>query len=920
MKVTETNKSIIGGAIRSREQTIAQEHIDMATSMFRDRIYTDKIKAALVETLTNAIDEHRKHNVNRPVDILVSKKEICIRDFGLGLTEEETFGTFFQFFKSTKNTTNTFIGGFGFGAKAPGAYNPTYFVESFYGGKKSVYMSVPKGFKSIAHLIKVEDTELPTGICVRIPIKNENDAQLFLFCALDAYKLIGFYTDPNLQEIRIIPALNKDYSYDWYCSLINDREKLDSMSVDTIFDEYNKKIASGASFYQGTWISKAEHEAYKPLKYTDYNGIYKNFLLPLTTELAKHNIIYNSKELIINNKLGIISRSNFNYSFFTSKTYAYDGDMMYKIQLPDSIKDKYITRDYYFGYDKIIIIFFKRGELTISPSRESIEQSDVLNNFIESKFIEAIADLRAAVDASLKEFLSKDTTTYLNFYRWTQNTLLRAFYSDSEWKNMIPPTVSFPGVNVLRAHIYQDKNTDGTTSLDVSPDSITSERWLNYTNEFGICDKDLRAFCMEKQNRFIIINDLNRSTQHKKIIQGFVKYISENKLIDNIMPDQDCAARNCLFFIQRHIQKDTNQFVHGSYSVSKDDYPLHLKNNFIDPLNDKFKKTFNVSYDILKHNRDYFFLSEFIDKIPVTRTISARTKISVNDLNTCSCYKFIPSHKKYHKLTLADLYDAGDFDKCRFATVKEFNETAAIFGLKNKSYGDSFNITDLFDSANNSNDVITHLFPNYYLCSKTVKNAAISLGATEFTPYDIFKEVKAFLVKYNIKVLPSILQRLVQLVGDIDIYDNFKIISYENFGSILSDKRLGGDKQLPDDLLSYRFARNLQYMIKYCVEIFNNTDKNSYSFRKDINDFSLEEYNDDTNAIDKKLIDDFNALFGDNILEKFMLLDMRIPSLSSNMELLTNDDSQKFQTYKTTIKAKYKNEIINLIKRTLNVK
>lgn len=920
MKVTETNKSIIGGAIRSREQTIAQEHIDMATSMFRDRIYTDKIKAALIETLTNAIDEHRKHNVTRPVDILVSRKEICIRDFALGLAEEETFGTFFQFFKSTKNTSNTFIGGFGFGAKAPGAYNPTYFVESFYGGKKSVYMSVPKGFKSIANLIKVEDTELPSGICVRIPIKSKEDAKQFLFCALDAYKLIGFYTDPLLQEIRIIPTLTRDYSYDWYCSIINDKEKLDSLSVDAIFDEYNKRFKSVDSYYRKDWPQEAEnwgrdaeHRMYKPLKFTDYNGIYKDFLLPLTAELAKHNIIYNNKELIINNKLGFVSRNNFNYSFFCqSAVYAYDGDMMYKLQLPDNIINKYILHNSFLGYDKTVIIFFKRGELIISPSRETIEQSDILNNFIESRLIEAITELKEAVKSSLKEFISKDFITYSNFYNWLQNTILRAFYQDSEWKNLVPPMINFPGVNVLKAYIFKNKNSDETTDLQVIQDDISTQHWMNYTTDFDSCANSLLA-CMEKQNRFVIINDLNKSTPYKKIIQGFLKYISKNKLDDKIILGPDCEGRNCFFFIQKHIQKDTDKFTDYNYSVSREDYPLHLKNNFIDPINKQFKKTFDVTYDIFKHNRDYFYLSEFVDDIPVTRTISARSKINADDLTTCTCYEFVGAHKKYGKTTLAELYNAGKLDKCRFATVKEFNETGAIFGVKNNPYATPFNITGLFDASYYGSEPCAKLlFPDFYLCSKAVKTAAIALGATEFTPYDVFKAVKTFLVKYNIKVLSPVIPPLCRLLNYIDIYDKFKVISYETFGNILFDKRLIDD-------LSYSDARELQKIIKYCVEMFNDTDKSSYSFRKDISDFSLEEYNGDTKDVTEKLLNEFNALFDGNFIEKLVFLNSQLSDVYSYKGLLLNDDYKNFEAFKTTVKTKYKDKIFDLIKRTLNV-
>lgn len=196
MKIKESNKSIIGGVLRSCVQTIASENIDRATALFRDRIYTDKKKAAICEPICNAIDEHRKHNVDRPVDVVFTTSEIIIRDFARGLSDDDVLNIFFQYFRSTKDTDNAHIGGFGIGAKAPGAYNPVYFVESFFEGKHTVFMSVPDGFRSTANLIQQEDTDLPSGICVRIPLlagTQLEDRQEFMHIAQDVAKMIGFY-------------------------------------------------------------------------------------------------------------------------------------------------------------------------------------------------------------------------------------------------------------------------------------------------------------------------------------------------------------------------------------------------------------------------------------------------------------------------------------------------------------------------------------------------------------------------------------------------------------------------------------------------------------------------------------------------------------------------------------------------------
>lgn len=73
MKVFEENKSICGGIAEQVKQSISAERVGMAISILRDRIYSDKFKATLFETLSNALDEHVKYGIKRPVSIHLTK-------------------------------------------------------------------------------------------------------------------------------------------------------------------------------------------------------------------------------------------------------------------------------------------------------------------------------------------------------------------------------------------------------------------------------------------------------------------------------------------------------------------------------------------------------------------------------------------------------------------------------------------------------------------------------------------------------------------------------------------------------------------------------------------------------------------------------------------------------------------------------
>lgn len=75
--------------------------------------------------------------------------------------------------------------------------------------------------------------------------------------------------------------------------------------------------------------------------------------------------------------------NTFYSSFFKScNYYAYDGDNIYKIDIPNEIFNEYnIIKNAY-----TVLLFFKRGEIPISPTRESIEINNFTNDWIKGKF------------------------------------------------------------------------------------------------------------------------------------------------------------------------------------------------------------------------------------------------------------------------------------------------------------------------------------------------------------------------------------------------------------------------------------------------------------------------------------------------------------------------------------------------------
>lgn len=117
-----------------------------AAYFMRDKIYTDKELAVCREYLSNAIDEHKKHKISRPVEIGLRSEEdgieFFVRDFAKGLSEHHVRTIFAQYFKSTKSDENESIGGFGIGSKAGHCYSNTFYIRSFFEGVNTLYSCV----------------------------------------------------------------------------------------------------------------------------------------------------------------------------------------------------------------------------------------------------------------------------------------------------------------------------------------------------------------------------------------------------------------------------------------------------------------------------------------------------------------------------------------------------------------------------------------------------------------------------------------------------------------------------------------------------------------------------------------------------------------------------------------------------------
>lgn len=158
--------------------TFGISHVDEAHIMgiLRDGLYSDKIMAVLREYSSNAWDAHREAlkgdtpiRVHMPTDL---EPTFTVRDWGLGLSEEDVFTTYTKYGKSTKRDTNDAVGMLGIGCKSGFAYSETFTVTSWHGGMKKIYIAVlDPSDRGLMNKIHEEPCGEETGVEIQIPVR-----------------------------------------------------------------------------------------------------------------------------------------------------------------------------------------------------------------------------------------------------------------------------------------------------------------------------------------------------------------------------------------------------------------------------------------------------------------------------------------------------------------------------------------------------------------------------------------------------------------------------------------------------------------------------------------------------------------------------------------------------------------------------
>ena len=203
--------------------TIDAEDMRYVASLLRNN-YSNTQLAVIREISANAIDANVEANCSKKIEITLPSKmnpNFCVRDFGNGLSQEDVFGLYSKYGKSTKRNSNDYVGFFGIGRFSPLAYGDNFTCVSFHGGTKSSY-NVYVDEHDDTKIVKLfsEPSNEPTGLEIQVAI-SEQDIDNFRdsckkffkhFPDKDMPKFLGA-DDKFIKRDKILLESKKD---DWF--------------------------------------------------------------------------------------------------------------------------------------------------------------------------------------------------------------------------------------------------------------------------------------------------------------------------------------------------------------------------------------------------------------------------------------------------------------------------------------------------------------------------------------------------------------------------------------------------------------------------------------------------------------------------------------------------------------------------------
>lgn len=171
-----------------------------AFQILSSSLYQNKIRAIVRELSCNAYDSHvMAGNQDKPFDLHLPtnlEPHFSVRDYGIGLNDDEVRQIYTTYFESTKTDSNDVVGALGLGSKSPFAYTDNFAVTAYKDGMKRVYSAFinDEGVPAIALMLEIPSDE-PNGVEVKFPVNNAGDMHTFVREATTVFSF--FDVNPN---------------------------------------------------------------------------------------------------------------------------------------------------------------------------------------------------------------------------------------------------------------------------------------------------------------------------------------------------------------------------------------------------------------------------------------------------------------------------------------------------------------------------------------------------------------------------------------------------------------------------------------------------------------------------------------------------------------------------------------------------
>lgn len=234
MKLVRDNRSVIQSDynMESTEFGIRSADSPIIMEMLRSKIYSNKPAAVVREYITNALDEHKTHNVTKSVEVTLpttTKPEFKVRDYGAGLSKEMIQEVYVMYGCSTKRNTDELTGGLGIGCKAAFAYGSQFTITSWWKEDDAIMKAVYVAIIDESHTgtLKVmqppvlaeqgEDTGIEIGVGVSTNDIDQFKSEIWNLCLTSKVqpKIIGWGDDGlKLPEVITKEAKYKRYKKD----------------------------------------------------------------------------------------------------------------------------------------------------------------------------------------------------------------------------------------------------------------------------------------------------------------------------------------------------------------------------------------------------------------------------------------------------------------------------------------------------------------------------------------------------------------------------------------------------------------------------------------------------------------------------------------------------------------------------------